>query len=342
MDLIKPSKLKKFDCIAIISPSSGLAGRYPHRINRAVDFFKSQGYKVKEFPSTRKDNGWESASAEERAKDIMAAFLDKEVKAIITSIGGTVALQTLKYLDYKKIKSNPKIFCGYSDISILHYAFYTQCSLISFYGPCAMTQFGEYPQPQEYTIEYFNKAVKKGKIGIVRPSKKWTEEIPDWSKKEDLKRARKLKKNKGFEWLREGKAKGQILGGCLSSIIHLAGTKYWPDYKNRILFLEIPEGQKFDHGEPLPYVDFYLEQLEVLGVYKQIKGLIFGRPYRYSDNETFMLKKKLIERTKDYNFPILFNVDIGHTDPQITIPLGIQVEINSEKNIFKFLEEGVS
>ncbi len=169
--LIKPNKLQKGDIIAIISPSAGLGKRYPHRIDNAIKFLESQGYKVKEFPSTRKSSGWESAPAEERAKDIMGAFLDKEVKAIISSIGGTVAIQTLKYLDFEKIKENPKIFCGYSDISNLHYAFLTQANLITFYGPCAMTQFGEYPKPLSYTLEYFNKAVTSEKpIGKIIPS----------------------------------------------------------------------------------------------------------------------------------------------------------------------------
>jgi len=158
----------------------------------------------------------------------------------------------------------------------------------------------------------------------------------------DLTRPRKLKKNKGFEWLRKGKAEGEIIGGCLTSIVHLPGTKYWPDYKGKILFLELPEGQKFDQGEPLPYVDWYLEQLNILGVFNQIKGLIFGRPFKYSEDDTEMLKKKILERTEDYNFPILFGVDIGHTDPMITIPIGTRVMINSETNIFEFLERGVS
>ncbi len=147
---IKPKKLEKGDTIAIISPSSGLY--FPHRLDNAVSFLKSQGYNVKEFPCTRKVNGWESAPAKERADDIMSAFLDDEVDAIMALTGGTTAIQTLKYLDFGKIEENPKIFSGYSDISILHYAFNTQADLTTFYGPCAITQFGEYPKPLDYRI----------------------------------------------------------------------------------------------------------------------------------------------------------------------------------------------
>src|SRR3989344_3230586 len=121
MELIKPRKLIKGDTIAILSPSAGLAAIFPHRLDNAIKFLESEGYKVKEFSCTRKINGWESAPAKERAKDIMEAFLNKEVKTIICTIGGNTINKTLKYLDFGKIKENPKIFCGYSDISVLHY-----------------------------------------------------------------------------------------------------------------------------------------------------------------------------------------------------------------------------
>src|SRR3990167_4216921 len=116
--ITKPDKLKRGDTIGVISPSGGLAVLVPHRLDNAIKFLENQGYKIKEFSCTRKNNGWESASAKERAKDIMDAFRDKDVKAIICSIGGNNANKTLRYLDFEKIKEIPKIFCGYSDISV--------------------------------------------------------------------------------------------------------------------------------------------------------------------------------------------------------------------------------
>jgi len=337
MNLIKPQKLKKGDTIAIISPSGGLAAIFPHRLDKAIKFLKSEGYKVKEFPCTRKINGWESAPAKERAKDIMDAFIDPEINAIICSIGGNTVNKTLKYLDFEKIKENPKIFVGYSDISVLHYALNKKCGIITFYGPCAMTQFGEYPKPLEYTLKYFNKALIEGKIGEVNASEKWTDEVLDWSQKKDLERARKLNENKGFEWLREGKAEGEIIGGCLPSICNLLGTEYWPDHNNKILFIEIPEAQQFDKGEPLAEVDALLCNLEIVGIFKQIKGLIVGRPFRYDNEEKEKFKEIILDNTKGYNFPILYGTDIGHTDPQMTIPLGTKIKLDSKQNLFEFI-----
>jgi len=339
MNLIFPPLLKKGDMIGIIAPSAGLAAIFPHRLDKAIKFLESEGYKIKEFPCTRKINGWESASAEERAKDIMNAFLDKEVKAIICSIGGNTINKTLKYLDFEKIKDNLKIFVGYSDISVLHYAINKKCGFSTFYGPCAMIQFGEYPKPLEYTLKYFNKAIVEGKIGKVMSSEQWTDEVLDWGEKKYLERARKLIENKGFEWLREGEASGKIIGGCISSIVHLIGTEYWPDHKDSILFLESSEGDDFTKGKSLASIDSQLCELEMSGVFKEIKGLIVGRSFGYTDEEKEKFKEIILDNTKDYNFPILYGVDIGHTDPQITVPLGSKVHINSENNSF-ILKQG--
>ncbi len=342
MKLVKPAKLKPGDTIALISPSAGLPALFPHRLDNAIKFLKSRGYRVKEFSATRKNDGWESAPARERAKNMMDAFLDKEIQAIICTIGGYVANQTLEFLDFAKIRQNPKIFCGYSDISVLHYAFHTQSGLITFYGPAAMTQFGEYPYPLDYTMRYFLRAVASAPaIGTIEPSEKWTEELLDWSKKLDLERPRRLNKNKGFEWLRKGEARGPIIGGCISSLMHLRGTKYWPDHNGKILFWEIPEAQDFTKGEPLSSVDAYVADLQLSGVFNQITGMIVGRPFRYSREDTKKLKEIILTRTEGYTFPILYGVDIGHTDPQITIPLGLKSRMSAKNNTFELLESAV-
>ncbi len=337
MELIKPRRLEKGNTIGIIAPSAGLAALVPHRLDNAINFLKKEGYNIKEFPTSRKNNGWESAPAKERAKDLMDAFLDKEIKAIICEIGGDTANKILKYLDFDKIRENPKIFCGYSDISILHYAIYEKSGLVTFYGPCAMTQFAEFPKPLEYTLEYFHKAISGESIGEIKPSEKWTEELLNWFEKKDLERSRNMNKNKGFEWLKKGHAKGEIIGGCLSSIVHLLGTEYWPNHKDKILFIETPEGEEFDKGESLPNVDAFLADLNNSKVFSEINGLIVGRPFKYSGEDVEKFKEIILDNTKEYDFPILYGVDIGHTDPQITIPLGTNVEIDSEKNLFRFL-----
>ncbi|MEK6905846.1 MAG: S66 peptidase family protein [Nanoarchaeota archaeon] len=339
--LLKPEKLEKGDTIAFIAPAGGLAALTSHRLEKGRQFFEGLGYKVKVFPTAKKDSGISSDTAENRAKDIMEAFRDKDIKAIITTIGGNTSNQTLEYLDFATIKRNPKILCGYSDITSLHLALYSQTGLVGFYGPTVITQFGENPKPDDFTVTHFFKAVN-GDIGEVKPSKQWADDKSiDWINKDDLKKKRKYRENNGYEWLKEGKAEGKILGGCLPVILHLAGTKYWPNFKDKILLLETPEGEDFRKGESLANVDSALGDLRNLGVFKQVKGIVFGRGFGYTEEQIKKLKGIILYNTRDYNIPILYNVDIGHTDPIITIPLGVKVELDSRRNKFGFLEQAV-
>jgi len=341
--MIKPKRLQRGDTVAFVAPSAGLAALVPHRLGRARLLFEKLGYKVKIYPSAKKNIGFSSDTPEKRAEDINNAFLDKDVKAIICTIGGNSAHQILENIDFDIIKKNPKIFCGYSDITTLHFAFHKKSNLITFYGPTAIAEFGETLNLEEYTLDYFSKAVGSTQaIGKVLPSAKWTDsKKADWTKKEDLRIKREYKKNQGFEWLKPGKAEGVIMGGCITSMMHTKGTEYFPDFTNKILLLETPEGEDFRKGESLANIDGYLADLRILGIFKKIKGIIFGRGFGYTGKEINNLKNIILFNTRGYNFPILYGVDVGHTDPKITLPLGIKVTIDSSKNIFSIDESGV-
>ncbi len=341
--LIKANHLKKGDVIGVVSSSSPLAGIVPHRVEKGIEMLKKMGFNVKIGKNALKITNHTAGSPEERAEDLNNFFADSSVKAIISFIGGNHSNQVLKHLDFETIKKNPKIFVGYSDITVLHFALYSKCNLITFYGPAILTQFAENPEILSYTKKYFEKAVmSKEPIGKINPSSEWTDETLDWFEKEDLKIPRKMKKNKGWKWLRKGKSKGEIIGGCISSLLHLRGTEYWPDFQGKNFFWEIPESScDFTKGELLSEIDAHLSDLELSEVFDQIKGMLIGRPFSYSEKESLDLQKMILERTKDYNFPILYNIDIGHTDPMITIPLGVMSKIDSEKDEFLIVEEGV-
>lgn len=153
--------------------------------------------------------------------------------------------------------------------------------------------------------------------------------------------SRVFQANPGYEWFRSGKARGHILGGCLPVLLNLINTEFWPDIEDYILFLETPEGDDFRKGMNLDDVYQALEQLRDAGLFDGINALVFGRGFGYSPQEHERLKELVLQHTKDYTFPILWNFDIGHTDPMVTIPIGVLVELNSEDNTFRFLEQGV-
>ena len=341
--LIKPKHLQKNDMIGIVSPSAPSAGLIPHRVERGVKMLEKLGFSVKIGKNALKINEYTAGTPKERAEDINSFFEDNDIKAIFSFIGGNHSNQILEYLNFNLIKKNPKIFLGYSDATVLHFAFLTQANLTSFYGPAVLTQFAENPEILSYTKKYFKKSLMNMEpIGKIIPSKKWTDESLDWFEKKDLTRHRKMKINEDWKWLKQGKAEAPILGGCISSMVHLRGTKYWPDFSDSILFWEIPEGTDFTKGEDVSEIDAELTDLKLSNVFNQIKGMIIGRPFGYTSEQLKLIIQVIKEQTKDYEFPILFGVDIGHTDPMITVPLGIKIKLNSKENLFEFIETGVS
>lgn len=336
MDVICPPRLAGGDTIGVISPSSGLAACVPHRLDRGLRFLQERGYRIREFPTTRSQYRWESAPADRRSQDVMDAFTAPEVNAVICTIGGETAVKILEHLDYEKIRRNPKIFCGYSDASVIHYAIYARAGVTTYYGPAILPQFGEYPEPLEYTVDHFFKAVCTESVGKVVPSTEWTEETLNWFCRQDLTRPRVMKRNQGPTWLRGGRSSGPVLGGCLNSIVHLLGTYFWPDHRGHILFLEIAEGSGYDAPTPLSEVDALFGHLRLAGVLAQAKGLIVGRAFKYSDDDIALLKELVVEHAGEYGYPVLYGADIGHTDPMITIPLGSRCRLDSEANWLSF------
>lgn len=341
---LKPQKLQKGDTIGLVSPSSALAGLLPHRVERGKKMLEDLGFKVVIGKNALKVKDWTAGTAQERADDINSFFADKNIKAIISFIGGFHANQIIELLDYKMIKKNPKIFMGYSDITVLHFAFHTQANLMTFYGPAVLTQFADNPELNPYTKEYLEKALMSDQpIGQIYPSKEWTDEVLNWFEKKDLERPRKFKPNPGWSWLKPGQAEGELFGGCLTSMLHLRGTKFWPNFKNKIFFWEIPESSAdITKGEPLGRVDAHLTDLKLNGLFEQISGMIIGRPFGYTPEQLEKIKQLVLEQTADYNFPILFGIDIGHTDPILTLPLGAETQIDSAKNIFAITEKATN
>lgn len=334
MDILVPSPIQKGDIIGFISPSAGPAVPAFHRIENAKKMLESLGYRVKLGRHTLQSRGYVSGTIEERVSDIHEMFRDSEVKMIMCTTGGNNSNHLLKYIDYSVIRENPKIFMGYSDITLLHYAFFSQAKLATYYGPCAMTQFGEYPKVLDYTLDYFNYEVvaeTKKNSYTIDASKLWTEEFLDWSQKKDLQRPRRLNENTGYEWLREGVAEGPALGGAILSINHLVGTRYWCDPTGSIFFFDIlKEDSLLNEGA----VDALLTDLDNIDFFDVITGLIVSRPAGYSVDETTRLKDIFLSYSSKKKCPILFNANIGHTDPIATIRYGRMMRLDSSKNLF--------
>jgi len=335
--MTKPPRLKPGDTIGIVSPSWGGAGRFPHRTNAGIRQLEALGFTIRLAPCALHQNGFVSDTPENRAGDIHLMFADPEVKGIIAAIGGDHSCHLLPLLNFDLIRENPKVFIGYSDITVLNVAIWQQTGLVTFNGPALLTDFAEYPHIPEYTEEYFRKAVTSADpAGEIQPSTCWTEEFLDWGTQQDRRRPRQWLPSPGWTWLKTGHAEGRLLGGCIESLQHLRGTPFWPDWEDTILFIETSE----DHPPP-ETVDGILMDYQNMGIFDKLRGMLVGRPMRYTEQDKQSLRQVILERTASFEFPVITDMDFGHTSPQLTLPLGCRAEIDSTAQQFTLLEAAV-
>lgn len=347
---VVPAALRRGDTIAFVAPSARINHIFPFRIARARAFLEAQGFQVREMYTAELPTTSFRAALQTRAEEIHEAFRDERVKCIVCCIGGLTANEILRSLDYDLIRGHPKIFVGSSDITLLHYALFTGAGLRTFYGPSAITQLGEYPAPLDFTWDHFLRVLvaetrapvrEQFQIGPMPRATHYTDEFLDWAGEPGILRARKTKPAPGWKWLRPGRAQGRIFGGCLPSVLQLFGTPWAVSYKDRILFLELPEGLQPDSPWPLGWARWNLADLGTRGIWDDIVGLVLGRPYRHTEAQTAEWERMVLEITEEWDFPILAGVDVGHTDPMLTVPLDAMCRLDSEVDEWVFLERGV-
>lgn len=332
--LVKPPRVRPGDAVAVVSPSLGAVGRWPHRVERATAYLESLGLRVLLMANATRSDGWASAPPQARADDLHQAFLDHEVAVVLAGIGGNHSNQVLPLLDYELIRAHPKVFQGYSDITVLHWAIARHAGLATFYGPALVPELGEFPRVLSHTDRFLRAAwLGEEPIGY-EPADVWTDELLDWNTKADLTRPRELRASEGWVAIRDGAASGPLLGGCLETICwHLKGSAAWLDPTGAILFLETSE------EAPSPAsVDAYLTDLEQLGVFEAAAGLVFGRPYGYPAEDAAALWEVVARRTEASGLPVLANVEAGHTDPMLTLPLGVEAELDAGRRTLRLLE----
>jgi len=319
MQKIYTEKLKAGDEVRVIAPSRSLSIITKESREIANKRFEDLGLKLSFGKYVEETDDFASASIESRIEDLHQAFGDKNVKAIITVIGGFNSNQLLKYIDWDLIKNNPKIFCGFSDITALNNSIYAKTGLITYSGP-HYSSFGQ-ELYFDYTLEYFKKCLLSDEPFEVLSSGDWSDDLWFMDQKD-----RKLIKNSGWLVINEGQAEGTILGANLCTFNLLQGTEYMPDLRNSILFLEDDETSK-------PYdFDRNLQSLIHLSAFSGVRGIVVGRFQKASQMTDAKLKKIIQTKSELKNIPVIANVDFGHTDPKITFPVGGEVRIMSDNN----------
>lgn len=322
MNKIFPEKIKKGDEIRIIAPARSLSIISQETRKIANKRFQELGLKLSFGKHIEEMDSFASSPRELRIEDIHKAFSDENVKAIITVIGGFNSNQLLRYIDWELIKNNPKIFCGFSDITALNNAIFAKTGIVTYSGP-HYSSFGQ-KLHFDYTLDYFKKCLFTEAPFEIKPSELWSDDA--WYKNQDY---RKLIPNNGWLALNEGDAEGTILGANLCTFNLLQGTEYLPDFTDTILFLEDDEtssSHDFDRN---------LQSLIHLPDFSKIKGLVIGRFQNISGMTVEKITQIVKSKEELNNLPVVAEVDFGHTDPKITFPIGGKVKLQLGKSLSK-------
>ena len=347
--LIKPAHLSPGDKVAVVTLSWGGPGaisiRYEAGKRQLAEEF---GVEVVEMPHTLRSPDYVAAHPQARASDLMQAFADPMVKAIVSSIGGDDSVRLLPYLDLEVIRRNPKIFLGYSDSTITHMACF-KAGITSFYGPSIMAGFAENAGMFPYMVDSLRRTLFDIKPpGEIKPNAEgWTVEHLKWEDPENQKRCRKLNPPDGPLCLQgSGTVRGRLIGGCSEVLEFLKGTDYWPApeiWDGAIIFLENSEDMP-----PPNFFKYWLRNYGTQGILGRLNGILFGRPGGHLLNPaTFVEYDNVLKQVVGQEFgrpdlPIFSRLDFGHTDPIFTLPYGVLAEMDCEKVRLSLLESGVS
>ncbi len=324
-DPLFPKALKPGMTVALVTPSSpgdGLADT-----DWGVEIVKALGFKPKVFPHVGEETRYLAGPDEHRAADLNAAFADPSVDAIFCLHGGYGASRILPLLDYETIRKNPKVFCGYSDITALLNAIHRLTGLVTFHGPV-----GSEAQT-DYTLASFRKVIMQaqpaGRIAEPPAPKGPSREIS-------------IDRENWIYKLAPGKGRGRLVGGNISVFSTLVGTPFEPELKGRILFLE-------EVGEDPYRIDRWLTQFLLTGKLSGLAGVALGKfahctPGDYKPSfggNQWTWQEVCKDRLGKLGIPVVANLVFGHVPDKATLPLGVLAELDGDAGTLTLLEAAV-
>lgn len=302
-----PYALQEGDTIAIVSPA---APSPPAALEKGKTLLEEAGYRVKIMPNAAKKEAYLAGSDAQRASDIMAAFSDPEVDAILCARGGYGCARLLPHLDLSVVEANPKLFMGFSDITVLLNVFYEEAGLLGFYSPMLTSNLIE--PDQEFTWQSWQDAISVQ--GCQVPY-----EVPNQDP---------------YTCLQAGLAEGPLRGGNLSLLASLCGTPWQPNFTGAVVFIE-------DWKECYYTLDRKVNQLIQAGLLTNIAGLLLCDFSQIPEEPERTLTEQLAYLTRELGVPVGYGFTIGHGEQTATIPFGVQVRFEAEAGRLTVLEAGV-
>jgi muramoyltetrapeptide carboxypeptidase LdcA involved in peptidoglycan recycling len=335
-DVRYPPRSSPGDRVAIVSPSSAAAGEFPHvhelglqRLREVFDLVPL------EYPTTRVES-----SPRKRADDLMQAFCDDSVTAIMATIGGDDQLTVLKHLDFEVIAANPKPFFGYSDNTNFLNAL-VHCGVVGYHGGSTMVHLGRSGSMHPLTEASLRAALFTGGRYQLQPASTFSNYGTSWDDPANLTREPNVRTASPWEWNGAKElVHGRVWGGCIEILDWTMQIGQWiapaNHYANSVLFLETSE--EMPSGE---YLFRTLRNMGERGILEQIRALIIARPMTEEFGVADTAEETIRERERDHrdgilravelyhpNLPIVFGIEAGHTDPQQIIPLGGHIEVD--------------
>jgi muramoyltetrapeptide carboxypeptidase len=309
--LVKPPALRQGDTIGIVAPASNIKRS---DLDAGCEALRSAGYHPFYFDSILDQDLYFAGSVERRSRELESMFARDDVKAIVCARGGYGANYLLDTLDLESIKTHPKIFVGYSDLTTLLTHFSDAAGLVTFHGPMVAKDWAH-----------------EGGVDLAS----WNSALAGTAAWE-----LNLGAGSGATGLVDGTAEGALCGGCLSVLVASLGTRYEIKTEGTILFLE-------DVGEKPYRIDRMLMQLKLAGKFDGVRGIVFGemRECVQTANQGYTLEDVILRIVGKLGMPVAYGIRSGHvTAASITLPIGVRaaLTVSRERVSFKILEAAVT
>jgi muramoyltetrapeptide carboxypeptidase len=299
------SILHKGDTVALIAPAGAITEQ---KLSNSIKNLEDLGLKPVYLKTITNQMAYLAGEDNRRAAELIDMYHDKSVKAILCVRGGYGSMRILDLIDYSLIKANPKPLIGYSDITALHNAIYLKTKQIGFHGLLGAELFSKYSK-DAFNAVFFDNS--------------------EWITLEQF----EDHKDSSFT-IKPGCVEGNLIGGNLSLLTSLIGTKYDFDWKEKIICIE-------EVSEPPYKIDRMLTQLIMAGKFSHINGILFGQFHKcdaedVDQSKNISIKELLIEKIKSLNIPACYGFSFGHIPNQTILPVGAHVEFDAENFQIKF------
>lgn len=320
-----PEKLQPGDEVRVIAPARSASDIDEAVLRRAKVSLEAFGLKVTFSKNAFSRNQRGCPTDDEKIEDLHEAFTDNNVKCILAAIGGFNSNQLLNKIDWQIIKNNPKIFAGFSDITVPNHSILAKTGLITYMTPnfyCFGLSSGD-----NYSLKYFQKCLFAG-----QPSEFTVEPSPvfyDFPWNYDEKSHREEVANSGPIIVQKGRASGRLLGGNMCSLNLLNGTEYFPQIAGDIVLCL--EDDSYD--SIFETFERNFQALVQQPYFRQVRAILIGRFQRESRATEDIIGDIILSKNIDPNIPIITNLDFGHTDPKFTYPVGGWCEVVADDDI---------